>query len=591
MKKSTFLVLLTCTIFSNIYSQAIFNRSWGAVKENIARPNLAEIQPSTGDLFVSVRYRIEGPGITPHGVNEIHKISRSNSVSSLVYLFPPPNAKGEGTSLIDNFKIDSNNNLIIVGRTFKSGLATSGAYSSQLIQESGAHSGFIMKLRSSGQLVWFTYFNVLAQDVEQLTLDNNDNIYVVSRRNKNQVLAGPAFQSTGDQSSSINLQDVISKFDTNGKHLWSTFYVKDDSKITAIEAGHNALYVYGEHFGSNSKSNYFGTKNSYQEYASGVVMWNQPSSSSTTFLSKFNFNGTRAWSTYFGDEISKSVYNDATMNVKSLKVIGDDAYFLTKHTIVNSPAPSMATANAFLTNPPSNLDPVTLTKINGSGKREWTTYLFAGDALSKTIAENELHISAIIDPNYPNINILTDSQSYQKQHNGLKDVYSYTMSLDGKKVNYASFYGFEGDEIGSSFPTVEGYYVMGRAAKYSNATMSFTTAGSQSVPFTNLGSDSYTGNFIAFFTNKGLSSTNTATQNQFSIYPNPALEILNIQTTEPLTENTQISVFDVSGKRVLSSYAKAADLNQLNVASLNSGVYILQLSSSSLNQSFKFIKK
>jgi|GEM_PF-1439144 len=585
MKKSTFLILLILTSFSQIYSQALFKRSWGTVKEKIARPNLAEISPNTGDLFVSLRY------MNPYGINEIYKINRNDASHSHVYTFPPPTAAGNETSLIDNFKIDSNNNLIIVGRTFKPGLATAGAYSSKLIQESGSHSGFIMKVRSSGQMVWFTYFNALAQDVEQLTIDNNDNIYVVSKRNKTQVLSGPVFQSTGDQSSNVNLQDVISKFDTNGKHLWSTFYVKDNSRITGIEAGHNGLYIYGQHFGSNSNSNYFGTKNSFQQYASGVMMWKDPNTTCNAFLSKFNFNGTRVWSTYFGNEISKSVYNDATMNVKSLKVIGDDAYFLTKHTIVNSMAPSMATADAFLTSPPSNLDPVTLTKINSSGKREWTTYLFTGETLSKTVAENELHLSAVVENNHPNLNLLTDSQSYQKSHNGLKDVYSYTMSLDGKKVNYTSFYGFEGDDIGASFPTVEGYYVMGIGSRYPNATTSFTTAGTQSVSFTNLKPDGYTGNFIAFFTNKGLSTNNADAQNQFKIYPNPAQETVFIQTTEPLTEDTQITVFDVAGKRILSMQAKATDLNQLNVSSLNSGVYILQLYSPSVNQSFKFIKK
>ena len=592
MNKSTFLVLLACTTFSQVYSQPIFNRSWGSVKEHIYKPSIAEINPSTGDLFVFVRDVAAYPTL-----NEIHKISRNNASSNLVYQFPapivipgvPPDATE--TTIFDNFKIDNTSNIIIIGRTFKPGLATSGAYSSQMIQDSsGGPSGFIMKIRSSGQVVWFTYFNALSQNTEQLTIDNNNNIYVVSKRNKNDVLSGSVFQNSGDHSSNTNVQDVISKFDTNGKHLWSTFYVKDDSRITAIEAGHNALYVYGEHFGSSSKSNYFGTKNSYQEYASGVVMWNQPSSSSTTFLSKFNFNGTRAWSTYFGNEISKSVYNSATMNVKSLKVIGDDAYFLTKHTIVNSPSPSIATANTFLTSPPSNLDPVTLTKVNDTGKREWTTYLFAGETLSKTVSENGLHLSAMIENSHPNLSLLTDSQSYQNQHNGFKDVYSYTMTLDGKKVNYTSFYGFEGEDTGFSFPTVEGYYVMGRGSKYSNATMSFTTAGSPSVPFTN-SNDGYTGNFIGFFTNKGLSTSDAEAQSHATIYPNPVLETLNIQTSEPLTEDTQIIVFDVSGKKVLATYAKATELNQLNVSTLNSGVYILQLSSANMNQSYKFIKK
>ena len=580
MKKLTFLILFIC---SQVYSQPIFNRAWGVAKNLLFIPSITEVDPTTGDLYVYAK------GM---GNNDIYRVNRSNSSTSLFYAFPPTKPDGSETSMFNNFKIDNNGNFIIIGRTFKPGLATSGAYSSQMIPEPYNSSGFIMKLNRSGKVVWFTYFYGLSQNTEQLAIDNNNNIYVVSKRNKNSVLSGSSFQNTGDTTSNTNIQDVISKFDTNGKLLWSTFYVKDNSMITAIEAGTNGLYVYGHHFGSNSKSNYFGTKNSYQQYASGVMMWGQQSSTSNTFLSKFNFNGTRAWSTYFGNEISKSIYNQTTMNVKNLKVIGDDAYFLTKHTIVNSLSPSVATANAFLTSPPSKQDPITLTKINGSGKREWTTYLFDGDALSKTISENELHLSAVINNNHPNLSLLADSQSYQQQHNGLMDVYSYTMSLDGKKVNYASFYGFEGNDSGISFPTVNGYYVMGKASQYTDASASFMTPGFPSDSFySEVAADGYTGKFLAFFTNKGLNSTEHEMQNKISIYPNPALEILNIQTAEPLTEDTQINVFDVAGKKVLSTHAKATDLNQLNVSSLNSGVYILQLSSSTVNQSFKFIKK
>jgi len=602
--KITLLSLLVCSSFSEIYSQPSFKRAWGAVKKNVARPSIAEINPTTGDLFVLLHIGELGPNFTGTK-NEIHQINRSNATSSLTYLFPPPvfipatptnPSEINETSFIDNFKIDNNSNFIIIGRTYKPNLATTGAYSSQMIQNSGEASGFITKVSPSGKVIWFTYFNALSQNKEQLAIDPNNNIYVVSKRNKTDVLTGSKFQNTGDLSSSKNDQDVINKFDTNGKHQWSTFYTKDLSEITGIDAGINGLYVYGNHFSSTAQSNYFGTKNSHQEYASGVMLWGQPSNACNVFLSKFNFDGTRAWSTYFGNQISKNIYNDVSQNSKNLVVIDDDAYFITCHTNIGTLAPSLATSNVFLTTPPSlNLDPITLTKINGSGKRQWTTYLYAGETLSKSISGNELHLSAVIEKNHPNINLLTDSKSYQQQQNGLKDVYSYTMSLDGKTRNNASFYGFEGNDLGISFPTVNGYYVMGRASHYTTPTNLFTTAGTQSDPFalapTPIGSDGYIGNFISYFTNKSLSLLDKELYNQLNIYPNPVEETLNIQTSEPLTEDTQITVFDVAGKRVLATYAKDTELNQINVSSLKSGVYILQLSSSSLNQSHKFIKK
>lgn len=602
MKKNTFLILFTFFTLSSIYGQSLYKRAWGTTKELIARPNIAEVHPVTGDLYVLFRNDFGNDYKNMHAAsNLIYVYSRSNGSLSLFFTFPLPvkivlpsgKPDLEGTSLIENFKFDNNGNLIITGRTYKKDLATTGAYSSQLITDVFTSSSFITKVSPSGQIIWFTYFHALVQNKEHLAIDPNNNIYVVSRRKKTDVLTGSNFQNTGDAASTAAIQNVISKLDANGKHQWSTFYVKDLSEITGIEAGTGGLYVYGNHFSSTAQSNYFGTKNSYQEYASGIMLWGQPTSTCNVFLSKFNFNGTRAWSTYFGNQISKNIYNDVSQNPKGLVVIDDDAYFIARHTNVNSLTPSLATNNAFLTTLPSqNHDPYTLTKVSSSGKLEWTTYLYSAQVLTKSFDGNSLHLSAAVENNHPNTAQMTNNQSYQSSLNGIKDVYSYSIPLDGTKITYSSFYGFDGEDFGYSLPTINGYYTIGIGYGYNSANTQFVTAGMEFDPFINYGKPAYYGNFLAYITTERVSTKNEKQdQNRVTIYPNPVLETLNIQTRDPLSEDTQISVFDVAGKRVLRTYAKATELNQLNVSSLNSGVYILQLSSSNINQSHKFIKK
>lgn len=61
---------------------------------------------------------------------------------------------------------------------------------------------------------------------------------------------------------------------------------------------------------------------------------------------------------------------------------------------------------------------------------------------------------------------------------------------------------------------------------------------------------------------------------QLSIYPNPASEVINIQTN---LELTKIELFDVLGKRVLNTGAT----NQLNIEGYKAGIYFLKVHTTS----------
>jgi hypothetical protein len=72
--------------------------------------------------------------------------------------------------------------------------------------------------------------------------------------------------------------------------------------------------------------------------------------------------------------------------------------------------------------------------------------------------------------------------------------------------------------------------------------------------------------------------------NNFSnaiVYPNPTLGKLNIQLINPLMESSNVTVIDVTGRKVLSSKAEAGTVNVLlNVASLPAGRYIVTINNS-----------
>jgi hypothetical protein len=72
-----------------------------------------------------------------------------------------------------------------------------------------------------------------------------------------------------------------------------------------------------------------------------------------------------------------------------------------------------------------------------------------------------------------------------------------------------------------------------------------------------------------------------------SLYPNPTVDVLNFSLKG--LENTPVSIIDVNGKVILNTTISSE--NNINVTSLNSGVYFVQLEIEKETVNYKFIKK
>src|SRR5690554_3522941 len=365
MKKITLLVFIL--LFQNsLYSQT-YSRIWSSIVDVNGR--VFENNLNNDILYSSF------PEGYANEFGQIYKFNINNSAAALHFEFTHP-APIPGHHILrnENIKIDNSGNFIVYGRTHNPNLATTGAYSTTPIGASGVFTGytFIAKISPSGTILWFTYFHDLLQNASTLAIDKNNNIYVGSNRHKSHVIASSPFQGTVDPLVERNYHQVISKLNSNGQHLWSTFYCKNDSQIRNIVAADEGVYVYGEHLGGIN-SNYFGTPNSFQEYSSSTM---SHGNSSTVFLTKFNFNGNRLWSTYLGDQISKVPANFLASDFSyGLVVINDDAFILTDFQNISTQSQNFATANAYLTQPAFYFINPALTKFSGNGNRIWTTYL------------------------------------------------------------------------------------------------------------------------------------------------------------------------------------------------------------------------
>jgi len=541
-----------------LLGQTTYTREWGTLIDPVkfGSNHVLNVNPVNGNMYYVSGYL------------EIMEYNINNYQSKSIYKFQQTSF---GT-IIQNITFDTEGNIIISGRGTGAPPPTPGTYNG------GAN--FIVKISTTGTVLLSLRAN-LSQHITHLALDKFNNMYCVGQLNKNTVLNESPFQSTADTSSIINSQDAITKISSNGQHVWSTFYTKDQSYIRSIVAADDGFYVYGDHMASTSTSNYFSTPGSYQEYATGVFT-GSGGNEKNVFLSKFNFDGTRAWSTYFAVDRSMVPYGETLNYYGGLTVINNEPYILTKHEIRPVMTKNPTTAGAFLTTQVSMSQyDITATKFSNTGKKIWSTFLYYGEAISKPLDTNELFISGTAIENNQYLTSIVPNNAYQNKFGGGRtDNYIFSLSTDGSKMNYGTFYGGLGNDVGVTFATKNGFYTLGYTSiNNSSISMFSTNPVLNQYVYDNNGKEYY-GTYISYFKRKSLGLKDSSSKPvTFNIYPNPATNVLNIQCKDILPENTLFTVFNIAGKKVLIEKAQSTEVNQINISNLSAGVYVLKIDS------------
>ena len=100
------------------------------------------------------------------------------------------------------------------------------------------------------------------------------------------------------------------------------------------------------------------------------------------------------------------------------------------------------------------------------------------------------------------------------------------------------------------------------------------------------GSDNYyqglTFSLLDLFGYDGVEENNTVSNTTMSLYPNPAVDQLNVT----LSQNADIVIYNIMGQNVMNVEGHAGT-NSINISSLNAGVYFI----SAGNDTQKFIVK
>jgi len=96
--------------------------------------------------------------------------------------------------------------------------------------------------------------------------------------------------------------------------------------------------------------------------------------------------------------------------------------------------------------------------------------------------------------------------------------------------------------------------------------------------------DEFTAGIFKF---TGNLSTNSLQQNQFSVFPNPAKDMVTITTEN--ANDFSLELTDVTGKTLLNKTYSGVE-NTLNISNLNSGIYFISLKTGDKSQTIKIVK-
>ncbi len=76
---------------------------------------------------------------------------------------------------------------------------------------------------------------------------------------------------------------------------------------------------------------------------------------------------------------------------------------------------------------------------------------------------------------------------------------------------------------------------------------------------------------------KSTSSINPIWNNIFSIYPNPANGIININWKNKISDNAQIHITDISGRVVYTLNEKVSSINSIDITNFSTGIYFIKV--------------
>ena len=446
--------------------------------------------------------------------------------------------------------LDASGNVYMIGTTSStSGIATAGA------DETTVNDGFLVKFNSSGVRQWGTYFEGTGN---ACTTDASGNIYIVGLTNSTSGIATAGAHQTVMSGSG---DAFLVKFNSSGVKQWGTYFGGPYTLASGMETGLSCATDALENVymtGHTPSTSGIATAGAHQTIYGG--------SSTDAFLVKFNSSGVIQWGTYYGGagvDIGYSCATDASGNVY---MAGDAQQ-------QNLPASGISTIGAHQSAYGGGYSDGFLVKFDSNGLRQWVTY-YGGNSLDvsfscATDASGNVYMSG----NTQSATGIATSGAHQTTVNG-----AFLVSFNSSGVRQSGTY-CGGIKNVCTTDASGNVYMTG----YTQSNSGIATAGAHQ---TANGNSGYNDAFLLKFNGISLGINENINDKLFTIYPNPALSILNINADYQLI-NQHYTIIDGLGRVILNGKLNEFD-TAINVEQLSKGIYYLKVSDRTAS---KFIKE
>ncbi len=540
--KKTFLFFIFIS-FQSIFAQFDFERNWGTYIGNAGQTILSHESDSQGNIILASRglnFSTPNSFQTTVGTCNIVKINSYGNIVWATYI----NAE------ITDLKVDSrNDDIVVIGfaQTNSSNLVNPNAY--EMVYESS--SMILAKFDSSGTKIWGTYYNVGDDNVTigstqpSIEIDQLGAIYFSHRAGYSTLGTSGTFQN---QKNGLNPY-AISKFSSSGVKVWTTYYGVNGSSIQELSINSNGLFVTGRVKDCppayNNPNTYFATSSAYQPTALG--------SCNTNYLSKFNFDGQRLWSTYF-------------KNLGAVEASESSVYITSQF-----PNPNLITAGTFQQN--SDASSMFFGKFDDFGQPIWGTYV----GLNATLGTVPTFIGAAGIETDPSDNVylfggtkcatnIATVDAFLSVNPSLNYGTGFCMKFDqnGQRLWGTYYGGNQQTSISSMRVNANNFYING----ITTCENSIATNGSLQANY--LASDPSlvpNNSFLIHFRQSELNSIDTNLKS-ISIIPNPNIGNFIISS---LDAKSDLIIYDLSGQKIHEQQVNNDEF--INLKFIAKGIY------------------
>lgn len=336
--------------------------------------------------------------------------------------------------------IAKNNDVVVMGFTGSpSGISTVGAH--QYEYGGGTGDAFIAKFSEDGILHWGTYFGgtnseyFLSGDI-----DAQGNIAIVGLSTSTN---GISTIGSHQEMNGGSDDGIVVLFDQDGVRQWGSYFggsSVDHAYGCAFDLMGNIIVA-----GTTASPNGIATPGAHQTTYSEPLF----SSGNDAFLSKFSFNGSLLWGTYFGGVANDgclSVCSDSNGNV----IIGG----------VTSSVQAISTANGHQPNHGNpgtgedqiNFNDAFIAKFSATGTRLWSTYYGGNGSDWGTACITDVAGYVYLAGWTKSTNNIAFSNAHQISFGGNEDAFIAKFRPDGERV-WGSYYGGANEDAAESIAT------------------------------------------------------------------------------------------------------------------------------------------